>query len=155
MQITRLSIKSFLFSILSLPCLCSCEIETHGNGDIDGFWQLNAIDSLYNNTRTDATSSRIFWAVQAKLLKTTDYTGNNPTLLMRFILTGDSLRLHSPVIHKRSIHNADKVDTPLEEPSPLFPYGIQSLDETFKVLLLNGDRMILESDVLRLHFVKF
>ena len=155
-----MQVKNTLLSLLivvssSLSCLCSCEIETHSNGRLDGFWKLNAVDTLSTDRKADTSSSRIFWAVQANLLKTVDYDSGSPTLLMRFNHKGDSLTLHSPVIHKKSITNVENVDKPLEEPSPLFPYGIQSLNERFKVLLLNGDRMILESNTLRLHFVKF
>ena len=155
MQVKYTVLSLLIVVSSSLSCLCSCEIETHSNGRLDGFWKLNSIDTLSTDRTADTSSSRIFWAVQANLLKTIDYDSGNTALLMRFNHNRDSLTLHSPVIDKKSITDVEIADKPLEDPSLLFPYGIQSLNEQFKVLLLNQDKMILESDVLRLHFVKF
>lgn len=150
----RLKQIASIFIIYSSLLLTSCELQTHSNGDLDGYWQLNSIDSLEQHKSVDMTSSRIFWAFQAKLLKTSDITGKNSTILLRFNHQGDSLKLYDPVLPKPSLTDPSG-DQPLTDPSLLRPYGIHSLNEGYKVLYLSDERMTLQNNSLRLNFVKF
>lgn len=135
--------------MLFCTVLLSCELETSNNGDLDGFWQLKSIDSLSIGTSTDMKSQQVFWSVQCDLLQATKI-GQIDEILFRFQNTGDSLLLSSPYIKDRETD-----DTQITDVSMLQPMGINSLEEHFKIIELNGSTMTLESPTLRLYFRKY
>jgi len=40
------TIKSIIVMAFAISAMMSCEIETSGNGDLDGFWHLVRVDTL-------------------------------------------------------------------------------------------------------------
>ena len=38
--------KRLIFVLTICMALVACDIETSGNGDLDGFWQLRQVDTL-------------------------------------------------------------------------------------------------------------
>ena len=46
-------------------------------------------------------------------------------------------------------------DQPIDDVGRLKPFGINALNETFAVEKLNGNRMVLRSELLRLHFQRY
>lgn len=156
MQIKIFSPLLAVFLTVLTLSLTSCEMETHSNGQLDGFWQLHSIDTIASGKTVNMVSKRRFWSFQAKLLKTSDYTGTSATILLRFQHDGDTLRLYDPVKYKATITDPDGMDTPLTDPSLLLPYGIPSLSSSFRILTLSSEWMILESNEgIRIRFRKF
>ena len=70
---------------------------------------------------------------------------------VRFSLQGDQLRLTS--LHLR---DREKDDPVVDETTMylIYPYGIWRAEETFTVIKLNADEMILQNNELRLRFTK-
>ena len=89
----------------AISAMMSCEIETSGNGDLDGFWHFYKTDS--------------------------------------------SLHIFDPYKDNRT-----EGDIKIEDPSELYHLGINAIDETFIIEQLEGSRMTLVTDVLRLSFRK-
>ncbi len=137
------------FFVLSLLCLlfASCEFETSGNGDLDGFWQLRSLDSLHNGRAVDMRGNGVYWAVQVNLLEARSPAAN---VFFRFNHVGDSLLLSEPYINNR-----DSADIKVTDATVLRPLGINRLDERFLVETLDGGTMVLRSSVLRLYFRKY
>ncbi|MFA4047370.1 lipocalin-like domain-containing protein [Prevotella sp. PCHR] len=127
----------------------SCELETSDNGDLDGFWHLVRIDTLDTQGTCDMKQERIFWSFQKNLLHVDDKTGMNSSILLRFNHSSGSLTLSDPYIYDRGAG-----DIKLEDVSLLYPFGINSLTETFDVESLSSSRMTIASPVLRLSFKK-
>ena len=71
------------------------------------------------------------------------------SILFRFEHSGDTLRLYSPYIYDRI--NGDVV---LTDVIMLMPFGVNALDETFSVETIDGGKMVLRSEDLRLRFRK-
>lgn len=136
----------FVLSLLGL-LFASCELETSGNGHLDGFWQLCALDSLHNGKSVDMRQNGVFWAVQANLLEARSPAAN---VFFRFSHAGDSLLLSSPYINNR-----DSADIEVTDPALLRPLGVNRLDERFLVETLDGGTMVLRSTALRLYFRKY
>lgn len=131
-------------------CLMSCEVETSGNGDLDGFWHLERVDTLRTGGACDLSSHKRFWAVQHHLLQLyTRESSNVHNYNLRFALDGDTLRTYDPCINDKPIG-----DPIVIEPSGLSPYGINHLEDTFRIERLSGSRMVLCTDELRLTFRK-
>ena len=132
----------------------SCSIEMSGNGDLDGFWHLERIDTLDTGGTLSLADSLRFWAVQAKLLAWVDrgnaHHGGYFGYLARFDHSAGRLRVYQPYLNDRA-----NGDIPVEDAAELAPFGVNALDETFTVEELSGSSMTLRSDVLRLWFRKF
>ena len=137
-----------MLSILSLFFLVGCELETTDNGDLDGYWHLERIDSLSSQRSIDYGQARIFWSIQFKLLQLSDLENN--TIIYNLVYDNHQLTLADPYMFDR----ADG-DTQVTDVEVLRRYGVNALQENMKVVSLQSDRMVLESPVLRLHFKKY
>jgi len=140
---------NFMFATMLAAVVCSCELETSDNGKLDGMWHYVATDTLTSGTTEDVSAKRIYWSFQNNLLQFEDKGGANGRFLLRFEKSDNALRLHSPYIYDRE--NGDKV---LEDAAQLAPFGMNALEETFTIERLDGGRMTLSTDKLRLHFKK-
>ena len=124
----------------------SCELETSDNGNLDGNWQLMQIDTLATGGRNDVKEHQLFYSVQVRLLCLKGYDGSTSSdLYFHFEHTADSLKLKPASSDGHVMYHV---------PS-LRPYGINKELESFKVMLLNSDKMQLRSDSLLLTFRKF
>jgi len=128
----------------------SCEIETSGNGKLDGMWHLLTIDTLSSSVTEDMSSKRIYWSFQHNLVQFDDKANGNRSILLRFDNSTDSiLRLYDSYIYDRE--NGDK---PVEDINILIPFGMNAFDETYTIEHLTGNTLILSTDKLRLNFKK-
>lgn len=131
-------------------CLMSCEVETSGNGDLDGFWHLERVDTLRTGGACDLSSQKHFWSVQHHLLQLyTSEPSDVYNYTLRFAHEGDTLRTYNPCLNEK-----DLGDPVVVEPSGLAPYGINHLEDAFRIERLSGSRMVLCTDELRLTFRK-
>lgn len=73
-----------------------------------------------------------------------------PECVMEFEHHDQRLTVRRPLISDRT-----KGDPVIDDVKILYPYGIRRLDEQFEVERLDGSRMILRSEQLRLVFTKF
>ena len=137
-----------LLACMSLTASCGDLLETSGNGDLDGYWQLSQVDTLASGASADMTESKVFWGVQGKFLTMLDTHQSAYGYMFRFEHTADSLLLSDGRINNRT-------DSLLTNVAPLRPMGVNSLTEHYLVEQLTGSRMVLRSNMLRLHFRKF
>lgn len=129
--------------------MCSCELDTSGNGDLDGMWHLTSIDTLSTSGVKRMNEDKIYWSFQYRLLQLEDKSGAAVRALLRFEHKNGTLRLYDPYIYDR-----EDGDKPLTDSVMLAPYGINALEETFTVEGLSGNKMVLRTDKLRLSFRK-
>lgn len=145
-----------ILATIALTTLASCEIETSDNGDFDGFWHLERVDTLATGGTTDLSKKRVFWGVQYKLISVYDIDKEGTFgYYLRFKQTRDQIVTHTP--YKNNWHQdvENGGDHPIDDPTQLAPYGINNLEEEFVKEKLNGGQMILRSKTLRLKFKRF
>lgn len=146
-----------ILAAFALVALASCEIETSDNGDFDGFWHLERVDTLATGGTLDLSKKRVFWGVQYKLISVYDIDKEGTFgYYLRFTQTKDKIVTKSP--YKNNWHQdngEDGGDIPVDDPTQLAPYGINNLEEEFVKEKLNGGQMILRSKTLRLKFKRF
>lgn len=133
---------------ISLIFLYGCELETTDNGDLDGYWHLEQVDSLSGQRSVDYGQSKIFWSIQFELLQLSNLEDN--TIVYKLVYDNRQLTLANPCMFDRA--DGDTLVTNVEV---LRQYGVNALQESFKVISLDSRTMILESPVLRLHFKKY
>lgn len=136
-------------AMMCLAMVAACDMETSGNGDLDGLWHLRGVDTLATGGYADLSGNKIYWAVQGDLLILDDKSDTYESIVMYFDHSGDTLRLYSPYIYDRS-----DGDPEIENIDQLRPYGVNSTDESFFIERLSGSRMILSTDTLQLNFKK-
>lgn len=143
-----------LLSILTLGILLvSCELETSGNKELDGYWQMSQVDTLATGGVADTREALIYWGIQGKLLQIRfSENGMNlgEGLFFRFNRDGSNLTLYSPVLH-----HLYETDEPIEDVEILKPFGIFNLEEVFHLDVLNDDELVMSNDRLRLYFRKY
>lgn len=145
-----------ILSTIALTTLASCEIETSDNGDFDGFWHLERVDTLATGGTLDLSKKRVFWGVQYKLISVYDIDKEGIFgYYLRFKQTSDQIVTHTP--YKNNWHQdvENGGDHPIDDPTQLAPYGINNLEEEFVKEKLDGGQMILRSKTLRLKFKRF
>ena len=143
-----------IFYLLALSImLVSCELETSGNGSLDGYWQMTQVDTLASGGVADTRESFIYWGVQGKLLQIR-YSENDvylgEGLLFRFENNNSSLTLYSPFVH-----HLYETDEPVDDAEILKPFGIYRLEERFSIEQLDEKYMVLNNNILRLHFRRY
>lgn len=124
--------KKALYIILCATLLTSCQ-KADDNGDLGGWWKLLQIEELENGTIIDKRNEDCFWAIQLKLLVTSN--GGKG----RFQHTGDSLFIQLK-------------DIPTDIKNDGF---YNPKNERFGVNTLTGKNMILQSEKAVLKFRKF
>lgn len=142
--------RRLLYFTLSLIMITSCTLESSDNGELDGYWQLSSIDTLANDHSVNMRDSGIFWAFNFNLLVTR--STNNPIgeIIYDFEITDNNIVLTNPYILYR-----DSSDICVTDVNILKKYGVNSLTETFRIEHINSNKMILQSNMLRLNFRKY
>ncbi len=146
-----MNLRQLILLIALTATLTACTIEHISNGDLDGFWHLEQVDTLGSAT-TDTSDDLLFWAFEARLMHT---QGSTDSFYLRFAHRGDSLILSEPYLdggHDDSLLGGDSA---VSDATLLAPYGITQLTDTFLVERLNASAMVLRNNTLRLWFSKF
>ena len=145
--------RKIVYVLTLCAILVSCELETSGNKELDGFWQMTQVDTLATGGVADTHEALVYWGVQGKLLQirfSEDGSFLGEGILFRFNREGTVLTLSSPVRH-----HLYETDEPIDDVEILKPFGIYDLEEVFSIEELNDDRMVLFNDELRLHFRRY
>ena len=137
--------KVFYILIAVALSLTACEFETSGNGNLDGLWKMQGVDTLASGKFVDLAQRQIAYSIQKDLLQ---LTGAGTTVFCRFEHNGDSLIVYDPRANGTDNPAIDSIDV-------LRGYGITSLRQAFHIDALSGSRMILKTDELRLYFEKY
>jgi hypothetical protein len=141
--------KKILYIFSALLLFSSCELETSNNGDLDGYWHLERVDTLSTFGSLDLSEEKLFWAFQKDLLQ---LRGDKQEFYLRFNHHDDQLDLSDPHLKDR------EKDDPAISSSTMYlilPYGINAEQEYFQVVTLNSDDMVLRNQDLQLWFRKF
>jgi hypothetical protein len=145
--------KRIVYILALSVMLVSCELETSGNKELDGYWQMSQVDTLSTGGVADTREALVYWGVQGKLLQIR-FSENGKFLgeglLFRFNRDNGMLTLSSPILH-----HLYETDEPISDVELLKPFGIFNLEEVFSIEELNDDVMVLASDTLRLHFRRY
>jgi hypothetical protein len=145
--------RKIVYVLTLCAILVSCELETSGNKELDGYWQMCQVDTLSTEGVADTREALVYWGVQGKLLQIRfsengNYLGEG--FMFRFNREGTILTLSSPVRH-----HLYETDEPIEDVEELKPFGIYDLEEVFTLEVLNDNDLVLSNDVVRLHFRRY
>ena len=157
-SLTKLFVITVVVALLM--SLASCELEASNNGELDGFWHLEQIDSLENGKTVDCSNQLIFWGAQLRLIEAKDLGVNTYNrLYLRFEQTSDKLIINKVFEnhwHEDNPNGEVGGDVPVEAANDdTRHFGINSIPEEFVKERLDNKKMVLKSDKLRLTFRRF
>ncbi len=135
---------------LLVGMLTSCEVEISGNGNLDGFWHLEQVDTLSTGGVADLSGQLMFWSFQHHLMAVVDRNNKNPEMVLRFLHDSNRLVVSEPYISDR-----ETGDIKVTDAGQLAPYGITALADTFTIEKLKRSTFILKNKTLRLTLKKF
>lgn len=147
----RNKIRYILLSMVALFLLSACEIETHDNDKLDGFWHLEKVDTIATGGVCDMSKEFVFWSVQSMFVEVSErlQVGKNKYIFSFSHRDGKLMLFDARLSDRR------KDDPEVKDSTVLQPYGISKLRETFEVMQLTGSKMQLKSETLLLVFRKF
>lgn len=150
-------VMGILMVLGAMVAFSSCEMESSKNGDLDGFWHLESIDSLENGKCVDLSKKRVFWGVEHKLIAVRESDLGISSFYFRFEQTSDSLKITEVFLnHGHQDNGEDGGDIPQSEVTDDLRYfGVNHIPESFAKEALDGSKMVLRSKNLRLNFRKF
>lgn len=144
-------ISIFLSSIaLSAAALLgtSCSFNTDDSGDLGQFWHLISVDTIATGGSCDVAQRGIYWMAEGTIFQVGIYDGNqNSKYIFQYTSSDGRLLLSDPRLNDRRQNDPSITDVTV-----LQPYGINALEESFAIESVSGGKMMLASDVLRLHF---
>ena len=141
--------KRILYIFSTLLLFYSCDLESSKNGNLDGFWHLERVDTISTSGSLDLSQEKLFWAFQKDLLQ---LRGDEQEFYLRFNHHDNYLDLSDPRLRDR------EKDDPAISSSTMYlilPYGINEEEESFQVVTLDNDNMVLRNQNLQLWFRKF
>ncbi len=138
-------------ALSAMMMACSVDFETSDNGHLDGYWHMTAIDTIATGGIRDLSHERLFWAFQSNLLDICNVDNTMYHYLLRFNRRPDSLLLSEPCFYDRMNPAGD---VPLSSPDSLRPFGINHLNQGFRILHIGSGTMMLSSDSLIISFKK-
>ena len=111
----------------------SCTLESSDNGDLDGFWHLESVDTLATGKTEDFSQRYVFWGVEHKLIAVKETDTNREKFYFRFEQTGE--------ISLRGLLQVGFALNCLDEFNDLFAQKqYQSLDDVLNEQRLNRKR---------------
>lgn len=143
--------RKLLISVIAGLCLSACDMEMSHNGDLDGFWVMDAVDTVATGRHSDLQAYYLTWGFQGRLLELRSLSGAGADYICRFDHSGDSLRVFRPCIADRE--HGDSLLAEVD--SCLRLMGVNHLSESYLVLKLNHKQMTLRSKEVTLHFSKY
>lgn len=144
--------KNLISLILFVGLLVGCDTASSDNGELDGMWYLTKVDTLSNGHFADYRSKRVFWSFQGTLAQFTYGDGENHYYMSRFDHKASRLKLSGLFFYNRSKGDRILDSETLDE---IRPFGINNLSNEYVVKRLDENKMILQDDVLCLHFEKY
>lgn len=144
--------RLYIYIIGVVLLMTGCDVETSDNGNLDGFWRMSSMTSVYSSTLpgVDMRQSGLTWSFQGRMLELRDVNDRQKDIVMSFQHEGETLRVYDPYFVER-----DSGDIRIEDVSYLIPYGINHTDDSFTVRELSSDRMVLSNILVTLEFRKY
>lgn len=132
--------------------LTACD-KLPANGDLDGMWQL--IEVEHNGVIRNVKEGQVYMSIQLKLFMLGDRV-NSMRYYGYFNHEGDSIffwQFSYPSMNESDDDNNLPVEE--EDKGELERWGFYSLKERFKVEKLTKDLLIMQSDSVKIRYIKF
>lgn len=132
--------KLLIISIVLLLAACD---KVPMNGNLDGMWQLMAIQDNATSSISEVKENRLYYSFQLHLVQL-----NNGEAYAHFSHRNDSIVMYDWC-------KGNGTNDKITDPTVLNKFGLYELRDSFKVEVLTHDKMQLRSRKATLSFRKF
>lgn len=146
-KIIRLLIAMFM-----AVAVAGCEFKEPIDNDIEGFWKLERFETNADGRMYECR--RIYYSITRYVVEVSEKQGPNGygTFIGRFGYKDGRTK----VVMKDFKHRANTSDNGVSATvNELKPFGINSLETTFDVVVADGDNLVLRSDYATLQLTRF
>lgn len=143
----------YILLIASLALLASSCEKKPIDGDIEGMWKMKQFTTLADGIVHDECP-RIFFSIQLNVVELAEKqcTHEYGTFIGHIYYNEDHSALTMQDFKFRESTGDNGENVPAER---LLPYGINTLETTFKVMKADGRHLVLQSDYATLEFTSF
>lgn len=147
MSILRGAVCAVLVAVLAASCA-----KAPIDGDIEGFWRLDRFVTLGDGQAH--TCERIYYGITRYVVEVAERQGpcGYGGFVGRFGYVDGGSGVSMSDFRQRAATSDNGVPA---TPDELRPFGMDSTSTTFRVVVADGDRLVLESDYARLELTRF
>lgn len=144
-------IRLFIAMVMAVA-VAGCEFKEPIDSDIEGFWKLERFETNADGRMYECR--RIYYSITRYVVEVSEKQGPNGygTFIGRFGYKDGRTK----VVMKDFKHRANTSDNGVSATvNELKPFGINSLETTFDVVVADGDNLVLRSDYATLQLTRF
>ncbi len=141
-----------LIAVVMAVAVAGCEFKEPIDNDIEGFWKLERFETNADGRMYECR--RIYYSITRYVVEVSEKQGPNGygTFIGRFGYKDGRTK----VVMKDFKHRANTSDNGVSATvNELKPFGINSLETTFDVVVADGDNLVLRSDYATLQLTRF
>lgn len=141
-----------LIAVVMAVAVAGCEFKEPIDSDIEGFWKLERFETNADGRMYECR--RIYYSITRYVVEVSEKQGPNGygTFIGRFGYKDGRTK----VVMKDFKHRANTSDNGVSATvNELKPFGINSLETTFDVVVADGDNLVLRSDYATLQLTRF
>lgn len=141
-----------LIAVVMAVAVAGCEFKEPIDDDIEGFWKLERFETNADGRMYECR--RIYYSITRYVVEVSEKQGPNGygTFIGRFGYKDGRTK----VVMKDFKHRANTSDNGVSATvNELKPFGINSLETTFDVVVADGDNLVLRSDYATLQLTRF
>lgn len=145
-------IMRLLIAVVMAVAVAGCEFKEPIDDDIEGFWKLERFETNADGRMYECR--RIYYSITRYVVEVSEKQGPNGygTFIGRFGYKDGRTK----VVMKDFKHRANTSDNGVSATvNELKPFGINSLETTFDVVVADGDNLVLRSDYATLQLTRF
>lgn len=145
-------IMRLLIAMLMAVAVAGCEFKEPIDNDIEGFWKLERFKTNVDGRMYECR--RIYYSITRYVVEVSEKQGPNGygTFIGRFGYKDGRTKVVMKDFKHRANTSDNGVSATVDE---LKPFGINSLETTFDVVVADGDNLVLRSDYATLQLTRF
>ncbi len=144
-------IRFIVFAVMAFM-LSGCDFKAPINNDIEGYWKLERFETRADGQMHECT--RIYYSITRYVVEVSEKQGPNGygTYIGRFGYEDGETKVVMKDFKQRASTSDNGVDATVDD---LMPFGINSAETTFEVVVADGDNLVLRSDYATLQLTRF
>lgn len=145
-------IMRLFIAMLMAVAVAGCEFKEPIDNDIEGFWKLERFETNADGRMHECT--RLYYSITRYVVEVSEKQGPNGygTFIGRFGYKDGETKVVMKDFKQRANTSDNGVSATVDD---LKPFGIDSLETTFDVVVADGDNLVLRSDYATLQLTRF
>lgn len=142
----------WLVAAVMVVATAGCDFKEPVSSDIEGFWKLERFETRADGRMHEC--ERMYYSITRYVVEVAEKQGPHGygTYIGRFGYKDGETRVVMKDFKQRAYTSDNGIDATVDD---LLPFGINSLETTFDVVVAEGDCLVLRSDYATLQLTRF